>query len=104
MENQAERVSNYDKPAGEADSTARRVAKAAHDVIDEGAERAEKLERQLRSKAGEAGERVEASQAAAVATIEDSMQRLEAFVKERPIAATGIAFAAGVLATVILRR
>lgn len=103
MENQAERVAGFDKP-GDTESTSRRVAKAAHEAIDEGADRAEKLERQLRSKAGEAGERVEASQAAAAAKIEDSMDRLEAFVKERPIAATGIAFAAGVLATVLLRR
>ena len=44
------------------------------------------------------------SQQVAGEQLERSLAQLESFVKERPLAATGIAFAAGVLATALLRR
>jgi ElaB/YqjD/DUF883 family membrane-anchored ribosome-binding protein len=84
--------------------TARKVAEAAHKAIDESAVRAEQLERQIRQRAEHAQEKMSASQQAATQQLERSLVQLEAFVKERPLAATGIAFAAGVLATALLRR
>jgi ElaB/YqjD/DUF883 family membrane-anchored ribosome-binding protein len=81
-----------------------KVASAAHDAIDSAAKKAEPVEQQLRDQASKAGEQMEATQAAAVKQVEDSMQKIEKFVRERPVAATGLAFAAGALATIILRR
>ena len=85
-------------------STSQRVAEAAHEAVEEAAAKAEKVERQLRDHAAQAGEKLEASQEVAMEQMERSIERIESFVKSRPIAAAGIAFAAGVMATALLRR
>jgi ElaB/YqjD/DUF883 family membrane-anchored ribosome-binding protein len=104
MNTNTEALSNFDTPTDESGSTTRKVADAAHKVIDESASRAENLERQLRRKAGEAQDKALASQRAASDQVERSLSQVESFVKDRPLAATGIAFAAGVLAAALLRR
>jgi ElaB/YqjD/DUF883 family membrane-anchored ribosome-binding protein len=96
--------SNFETPASTSPSTTRKVADAAHKAIDQSADRAEDVERRLREKAGRAQERVGASQKAAGAQLERSLDQLELFVRERPLTATGIAFAAGIVAAAILRR
>lgn len=85
-------------------SVTQRVASSAHDTIDSAAAKAEELEGQLRSGASKAGTKLDASAEAATEQVEKSLAGLESFVKNRPIAAAGIAFAAGVLATSLLRR
>lgn len=85
-------------------SIAQRVAISAHETIDSAASKADEIEQQLRDGAAKAGTKLEASQEAATAQVERSLEKLESFVKGRPIAAAGIAFAAGVLATALLRR
>lgn len=86
------------------ESVTQRVASSAHDTIDSAAAKAEELELQLRAGAVKAGMKIGASQEATTAQVEKSLAKLEAFIKGRPIAAAGIAFAAGVLATALLRR
>ncbi|HMB58969.1 MAG TPA: hypothetical protein VKN35_03560 [Xanthomonadales bacterium] len=88
----------------EEQSTTRKVASVAHEAIDGAAEKAEPVEQKLRDQAGKAGEQIEATQAAATEQVQQSIKRAESFVREKPVAATGIAFAAGVLAALILRR
>lgn len=85
-------------------STTQKVAEAAHSVIDDTAAKAQSVEKQIRERAAQAGEKVEASQQAASRKIESTVAKAEAFAKEQPIAAAGIAFAAGVLAISLLRR
>jgi ElaB/YqjD/DUF883 family membrane-anchored ribosome-binding protein len=85
-------------------SISQRIASSAHETIDSAAEKADELELHLRAGAVKAGTKLESSQEAATAQIEKSLAKLESFVKGRPIAAAGIAFAAGVLATALLRR
>jgi ElaB/YqjD/DUF883 family membrane-anchored ribosome-binding protein len=84
--------------------TTKRAAKAAHNAIDETAARAEPLEKQIRERADAASDKLEASQEAAAEQLNQSLAKVESFVRGRPIAAAGIAFAAGVLATTLLRR
>ncbi len=84
--------------------TTRKVASVAHDAIDGAARKAEPVEQQLREQASKAGEQMEAKQEAAMKQIDQTMKSVESFVRERPVAATGIAFAAGALAAIILRR
>lgn len=84
--------------------TTQKVADAAHNVIDETAAKAQSVEKQIRERAVQAGEKVEATQEAASRKIESTITKAEAFAKEQPIAAAGIAFAAGVLAISLLRR
>ncbi len=95
---------NFETPASHTPSTTRKVADAAHKAIDQSADRAESVERQIREKASRAQEKVGASQKYAGAQFERSLDQVEIFVRERPLAATGIAFAAGILAAALLRR
>ncbi len=85
-------------------SITQRVASSAHESIDSASGKAEEIESQLRAGAVKAGAKLEESQEATIAQVEESLTKLGSFVKGRPIAAAGIAFAAGVLATVLLRR
>lgn len=91
--------------AAEADaSTTEKVAHAAHDAIDGAARKAQPVEKQIRQQAYRAHEQLDATQAAAMEHMEESLRNIEKFVKQRPVAATGIAFAAGALAAIMLRR
>lgn len=85
-------------------SITQRVASSAHDTIDSAADKAEELETSLRAGAATAGKKLEESQDATTAQIDKSLLKIESFVKGRPVAAAGIAFALGVLATALLRR
>ena len=101
MRNSAKDIES--KLHGDGDLT-HRAASAAHHVIDEAAEKAEPVERRVREQAAKAGEKIEARQEAAIEQLERSVERLESFIKHRPVAATGIAFAVGALAAIVLRR
>jgi len=85
-------------------STTQKVAGVAHDAIDGAAKKATSVEHQLREQAHKASEQVGDVQAAAKHQVEQTMQTVENFIRERPVAATGLAFAAGALAALILRR
>lgn len=84
--------------------TTHKVANVAHEAIDGAARKAQPIEQQLREQAHKAGEQVEATQAAAMQQVEQSMKKVESFVRQKPVAATGLAFAAGALFALILRR
>lgn len=86
------------------DYTTDRLASAARTGIDETAAKARDLEDKLRERASGATERVERSQEAAMQTIGEYTAKAEAFAKEQPFTAAGIAFAAGVIAAAVLRR
>lgn len=98
----AARTSNTDNV--EDVTTARRVANSAHDLIDDTAAKAENVELRLRERAAVAGDKLEATKDTANEQVEQSLARVESYVKEKPLTAAGIAFAAGVVATSILRR
>lgn len=85
-------------------STTRQVANSAHDMIDAAATKAEKAEMEMRQRAEAVSNKAEATQEQAVHNFEKVLSSTEGFVKEKPIAAAGLAFAAGVVATAILRR
>ena len=85
-------------------SAARRVASVAHEFIDDTAAKADVVEQHLRESATKAADKVDASQEVASEQLDRTIRQVEGFVKGRPITSAGIAFAAGVLATAILRR
>ena len=99
-----QRKSDTDIDAATTASVTQRVANSAHDTIDSAAVKAEELEANLRAGAAKAGKKLEDSQEATTEQIDKSLIKFESFVKGRPFAAAGIAFAAGVLATALLRR
>ena len=86
------------------ESTASKVADSAHKLIDDTAAKAEEVERKLRRKAAKAGEKYEGTKESANQQVEQSLAKVETFVREKPMTAAGIAFAAGIVASAILRR
>jgi ElaB/YqjD/DUF883 family membrane-anchored ribosome-binding protein len=84
--------------------TTEKMASVAHDAIDVAVRKAQPVEQQLREQVGKASEQVDATQTAALRQLEQSMKNIEEFVKQKPVAATGLAFAAGALAAIVLRR
>ena len=99
------KTNEYSIPSvDETNLTTERVATAAHQAIDDAAVRAKEVEQQVRGKAALASEKLETSKEEATHQVERSVEKLESFVKGQPFAAAGIAFAAGVLATTLLRR
>lgn len=85
-------------------SATKKAASMAHDAIDHAAEKAEPVEQKIREQAHRAQEKIGTTQAEASEQIHQQVEKVEAFIKQRPVAATGIAFAAGILAAIILRR
>lgn len=84
--------------------TARRVASIAHETIDKASGKAEEIERTLRVKAEKLSRKSGKSATDAKNQLEESLNRIEGFVKEKPLAAAGIAFAAGILGALILKK
>lgn len=75
----------------------------AHQGIDSAAERAANVERRIREEAADARETMREKKAAATEQVDQSLAQVESFIRERPMTAAGIAFAAGILASRLLR-
>lgn len=84
--------------------TTDRAAQAAHETIDRASEIAGEAEREVRSAASDTAERVKDSQEQAKDTIDDSMAQIRSYVDRNPLASIGIAFAAGIVVSALLRR
>ncbi len=90
--------------SSESAPTSQRVSSIAHDAIDSASDRAEKVEKKLRAEADQLAEKSSAAAADAKRQLEDSVNGLDKFVRERPFTAAGIAFAAGVLGTLLVKK
>ena len=80
------------------------LASSAHEAIDGAADKSAPIEKHIRATAVELGEQLETSKAHAADQLDQTLKQMQSFVKDRPIAAAGIAFAAGVVVTTLLRR
>lgn len=96
---QSESQSHSDKSP-----TTEQARNLAHDAIDSAADRAEGVEQKVRDEAARFASRAKEGKQEAKRQIDDSVARLDEFVRERPVAAIGIAFAGGALAALLLKR
>jgi ElaB/YqjD/DUF883 family membrane-anchored ribosome-binding protein len=85
-------------------TTTEQARKLAHGAVDSAADRAEGVEKKVRDEAARFAERAQEGKEEAKQQFDDTVARLDTFVKERPAAALGIAFAGGALAALILKR
>lgn len=76
----------------------------AHEAVDSAAARVEDVERRIREEAGEAQVTLTEKKEAATEKFDDSLARVESFIRKRPMTAAGIAFAAGILASRLAAR
>ncbi len=85
-------------------STTQHAAETAHNFIDAAAAKAEKAEKEVRARAHAVGDKAEATQELASKKAGNVLSQTQEFVREQPLAAAGMAFAAGVVASALLRR
>lgn len=74
-----------------------RVADKAHETIDRAAERAGRAEESVRERYSDAGGRVREKARHGQRRAGDTLATLGSYIRENPLAATGLAFAVGAL-------
>ncbi len=80
------------------------LAGKAHDPIDRVAESSAEAETKLREQAGAAADRIRDTEERAKAAAERSAESMTGYMRENPLMSAGIAFAAGMLLSGMLRR
>ena len=85
-------------------STTDRLAAMAHDTVDRVAESANYAEQEVRGAAGRAAERAREMQEEAMATADQQVKKARSYIEENPLMSAGIAFAAGVIFSALIRR
>lgn len=83
---------------------AEKAARAAHDAVDKAAEAAENVEKKVRDKAEELRETAEERYEQARIQSGEFTDKVARYVDEKPLTALGIAFAAGLVISSILRK
>ncbi len=86
------------------DSTVQKIAESVHEGVDRAADAAARAEQRVRQAADDAQRGVRQSKQKARARGEEVASEAVAFVEEHPVASLGIAFAAGILLSNMLRR
>lgn len=76
----------------------------AEQALEAASEKAGTFERKVRVESTHLGEEVEQRRREASEKMDATLSEVESYIRKRPVAAAGMAFAAGVLATLILRR
>lgn len=89
---------------GRNSAATQRVAERAHQTIDRAAEVASEAEETVRGTAARAAEKLKVSEERAAETLEDGVERVRTYVERNPLTSAGIAFAAGLVVSVLLRR
>jgi ElaB/YqjD/DUF883 family membrane-anchored ribosome-binding protein len=84
--------------------TTERVTAAARDAVDRVARAADRAEREVRTAATRATRRAKATRAQALRRTSTTVGSMRSYIEENPVAATGIAFAAGLVLARLLRR
>jgi ElaB/YqjD/DUF883 family membrane-anchored ribosome-binding protein len=85
-------------------STTDRLASKAHETIDRVAPKVNRAETDMRDTATKAIEGAKHLEEQAREAAERSLHTVQAYVEKNPLTAAGIAFAAGALISVLLRR
>jgi ElaB/YqjD/DUF883 family membrane-anchored ribosome-binding protein len=81
-----------------------KARKFAHEAVESASARAEGVERKVRDEARRVADKVDKGETRARHQVDETLTSMEEFIRERPMAAAGMAFAAGMIAAMILRR
>ena len=84
--------------------TTDRLAAMAHETIDRVAETANHAEHEVRSAATRTAEKAKHAQDQMVATADENLSKVRSYVQQNPLTSAGIAFAAGVILSSLIRR
>ena len=81
-----------------------RLASMAHDTLDRVAPKANRAEREVRDAAARTTEGAKHLQEQAVEAAEQGLRQARSYIASNPLTTAGIAFAAGVLLSALIRR
>jgi ElaB/YqjD/DUF883 family membrane-anchored ribosome-binding protein len=76
----------------------------AHETVDRVAESANQAEQEVRDAAARTAKKAKQAQEQALDAAEDGMQKVRSYVEQNPLASAGIAFAAGLILSSLVRR
>lgn len=99
-------------PAGTAEQRDRRdrapttekLAEVAHEAVDKAAARSAEAERAARHTAERTREKAFETASTAQQASQDALQSVTAYTQRKPLSALGVAFAAGIMFSALLRR
>jgi ElaB/YqjD/DUF883 family membrane-anchored ribosome-binding protein len=97
-------TTNGHKESDRMETTTDRLAAKAHETVDSVAERAQRAEREMRATAARTAEQAREIHEQAAERAGETIRRAGSYVENNPLAFVGIAFAAGVLLSTLLRR
>lgn len=92
-----------EQPQGQGQPPTEKASERAHEAMDVAAQKAKGLERKLRDEAQKVAERVEEGGAQVRDQFDETCASVESFIRERPVAAVGMGFAAGMFVAALLR-
>jgi ElaB/YqjD/DUF883 family membrane-anchored ribosome-binding protein len=95
---------NGESPAQSTSPTTDRIAVMAHETIDRVAETANHAENGMRDATATTSDAAKSAGREASALASEGLQRLRSYAEENPLTSAGIAFAAGVLLSALVRR
>jgi ElaB/YqjD/DUF883 family membrane-anchored ribosome-binding protein len=81
-----------------------RLASMAHDTLDRVTPKANRAEHEVRNAAARTTESVKHLQEQAVEAAEEGLRQARSYIASNPLTTAGIAFAAGVLLSALIRR
>jgi ElaB/YqjD/DUF883 family membrane-anchored ribosome-binding protein len=84
--------------------TTQHIASAAHDAVDRFAKTASQAETEVRTRASELADKARESEERAIETFDQNVRKARAYVKRNPLTSAGIAFAAGLVISNLIRR
>jgi len=85
-------------------TTSDRLASMAHDTVDKVAETARSAEQQARVAASRAADKAREAEDRMRTAADEGLSTVRSYVEQNPLAAAGIAFAAGIVLSSLLRR
>jgi ElaB/YqjD/DUF883 family membrane-anchored ribosome-binding protein len=91
-------------PNDSGNSTSDRLASMAHETIDRVAPKANRAEHEVRGAAAKAADSARLMQGQAAQAAEENVRKLRSYIESNPLTTAGIAFAAGVLLSALVRR
>lgn len=94
-------TSNMTEPGN---STTDRLAAMAHETIDRVTPKANRTETDMRNAAARTVEGVKHLEEQGLETAGKSLRQLHSFIEKNPLTTAGIAFAAGALLSILIRR
>jgi ElaB/YqjD/DUF883 family membrane-anchored ribosome-binding protein len=85
-------------------STTDRIASMAHETIDRATPKVNRAEHEVRGAAARAADGAKVLQEQAVHAAEENVRKVRSYIESNPLTTAGIAFAAGVLLSALIRR